>query len=434
MIGKKIVILTILAFSVLFICIGSVSAYSGSDGDWQGQLTLTVNPDGSATLIGASVVGGTIEEYQPSVETFGGPQGDCACQDLVMSGSQGYAGAGVVDATGNSAGTQISFTNGNDVTVEQYAGIDVPSPGSGQYGDTPYWGTFATQHVEVGDDWYRYPDSNFETIIASTSVHSADGTSSGVIAQASNRDPENSAEFDVWQDASASRYMPYDLKGTYGERPYAAYTQAYQDGEIEDVSTANIQAYATTAGLSTSGSISVVDGDLEFWEGMDALATEGAGFRGFGTDDTGSRSIALVHAEDVEVNGQSGGSNVVSTYANGDSASVVTSFLMTGGYRNTYSSYYPDLNYNLIGLGVSNDPRSLVWARTNIGERSTYGFGKSDSDDDMYITVGAQNSEGDSAGHTFIDPVRNVGGGTGIIRGNENTLSWARYWPRILSP
>ena len=349
---KRIGITAILFLSGPLIIIGSVSAetynYAGTDGNWQGQLTLTVNDDGSMLLNGASVVGGTIEEKnQPEAGTFGFPVGDFVSQQWLMSGSQGYAGAGAVDANGNSAGTQVTFTDGNDVIVKQNAGFNVPFRSTGPlgaYNEVRFNAVVADQHIKAGSDNTGYEDSYFRVIFASTSSHNTDGTSAGVTAQATSTvtEPGSGAKFNVWQDAETVTFAPVDYAGTFGRTPFISYTEAYQDGAIKNAASANIQGYAVTPELFTSGSISVVDGDLKFKDGMQALAVQESGLRGFGVGGTDSLSLAIVQAHDVKVIGQSGGSNVASTYANGDSASVTTSFLMTEGNTNAFTAYYPN--------------------------------------------------------------------------------------------
>ncbi len=170
---------------MLLLCFGAIATaetynYAGSDGDWQGQLTLTVNSDGSALLNGASVVGGTIESIAPESETYGDVSGHYVTQELVLTGSQGYAGTGVVDGNGNSAGTQVSFTNGENVAVAQEATVFstlfphiVPSGSSGPYGPPMGFRVSAQQVIGTGNDNIFGPfmpgsDSYFETLFAST--------------------------------------------------------------------------------------------------------------------------------------------------------------------------------------------------------------------------------------------------------------------------
>jgi hypothetical protein len=413
----------ILVLSLLLILSGVASAetynYAGSDGDWQGQLTLTVNDDGSVLLNGASVVGGTIEDRHEKVpNAYGTEEGDCACQDLVMTGAQGYAGAGVLDANGNSAGTQVSFTNGNYVIVDQYAGIDTPSRSTEQYADgyaLDFGGVMAGQHVKVGDNAKPFEGSYFETISASTSAHNADGSVVGVIAQATATDPIDDTKFNIWQNAHAMSFWPLDSSGSFTQLPFEFSNQAWQGGAIKDASSATIQGYASTSGFTTTGSISVVDGSLILRDKDSFYAVAGQESK---IKVLGGRypvTEAQVHADGIRVNGYSGGSNAFASYANGDSASATTSFTDL------------DLYYDLNTFGKLNDERSFVFAGTNMEPRHR-GYGKP-SVDGVSVTVNAQNSMGDSAGNTFTHYSREFGADAGIKRYTDETHHWAHYWP-----
>ena len=405
---------------MLLLCFGTIAAaetynYAGSDGDWQGQLTLTVNSDGSALLNGASVVGGTIENIAPETETYGDFSGHEVSQGLVLTGSQGYAGTGAVDGNGNSAGTQVSFTNGENVVVDQIAFVystlfpsDVPSGSSGPYGP-PLLGYRASAQQVVGaglSDIFGFllpdPDSHFETLLASTSAHNADGSNAGVSAQAVATDVEN-ASFFIIQEAETQGLWPVRSGGSYGEIRYGSTTTAFQGGEIENISSATVQAYAANPLVSTTGSLFVSDGNLSFNEiaatrqGINIAASE------YGTS-SNPANVALVEANGL-MTGKSGGSSVVSTCSNGDLATVTSSFSITNGSR----ADYPALDFNLIGLAATRNPADLVWARTNItNETDTVPFGVPAIDDDQVSLFHrcSHNSLGDyKTGHSnSFDP------------------------------
>lgn len=432
---------------MLLLCFGTIAtaetySYAGSDGDWQGQLTLTVNSDGSALLNGASVVGGTIESIAPGSETYGDFAGHYVSQELVLTGSQGYAGTGVVDGSGNSAGTQVSFTNGENVVVVQEAQIystlfppDVPYVSSEPYGGPSVgYRASALQWVGTGEGNKFGPlgDSHFETILASTSAHNADGSSAGVSAQAVATNGGDATSFLVLQQAETLGVWPVFLGGSYGGARYGSTTTAYQGGEIENISSATIQAYATNTQVSTTGSLFVSEGNLSFKEV--ATTRQGINFAAseYGTTSTPA-NVALLEAVGM-MEGKSGGSSVVSTFSNGDLATVTTSFLVTNGSR----ANYPALDFNLIGLAASNSSADLVWARTNItNELYTVPFGVPavNGDESLIISTASHNSVGDSQHQEVTTPLNSpldfIGAGTGIFRTADNTRHWQRQWHSI---
>ena len=448
MIEKKTGLSIILFLYVLLLCFGTIATaetynYAGSDGDWQGQLTLTVNSDGSALLNGASVVGGTIENIATGTETYSIIPGHEVTQELVLTGSQGYAGTGAVDGNGNSAGTQVSFTNGENVVVDQSAIVFstlfspvVPSGSSGPYGPPLGSGVFAGQLVGAGPGNNLgfpgpNPDSHFGTLIASTSAHNADGSIAGVSAQAVATDVN--ASFFVIQEAATQSVLPVRSDGSYGGVRYGSATLALQIGDIENISTATIQAYAANPQVSTTGSLSVSDGNLSPFSEI-ALARQGTNFAAseYGTS-SNPTNVALVEAGGLIV-GKSGGSNVVSTFSNGDLATVTSSFSITNGSR----ADYPALDFNLIGLAASNSSADLVWARTNItDELHTVPFRvpSIDGDGSLTISTDSYNSLSGSLGQiveTPLDtPLGFIGAGTGIFRTADNTRPWQRQWHTI---
>jgi hypothetical protein len=448
MIEKKTGLLTILFLSALLLCFGTIATaetynYAGSDGDWQGQLTLTVNSDGSVLLNGASMVGGTIESIPPDSGTYGDFSGHYVSQELGLTGSQGYAGTGVVDGNGNSAGTQVSFTNGENVMVDQRAFVytslvppEVPSGSPGPYGPPlQEFHASARQEIEIGGDKIFGPlepgsGSYFETLSASTSAHNADGSGAGVGAQAVATDDGNATVL-IRQLADTRAVGPASLYGSYGTVLSGSTTFANQAVEIENISSAAVQAYATNPQVSTMGSLFVTDGNLSLKE--TARTRQGNNFAAleYGASSNPNNLASLDAGGRIE--GKSGGSSVISTFSNGDSATVTSAFLITNGSRTDY----PVLNFDLIGLAASNSSADLVWARTNI----TNNLFTAPVVDPVYdytrfcISTASHNTMGDSqiliVETGLKTPLEYIGQGTGIFRTADITRHWQNQWVRI---
>ncbi len=248
-------------------------------------------------------------------------------------------------------------------------------------------------------------------------------------AQAVATDGENTSLF-IIQDADTQGFWPVRSGGSYGIR-YGSTTTAIQHVDIENISSATVQAYATNPQVSTTGSLFMSDGNLSFTEiaatrqGINIAASE------YGTAPNPA-NVAVVEANGLIV-GKSGGSSVVSTCSNGDLATVTSSFSITNGSR----ADYPALDFNLIGLAATRNPADLVWARTNITNDDTVPFEVPVNDDGRFtISTNSHNSQGDSQSQVIETglktPLEFIGAGTGVLRTAVHTFHWQRQWNSAL--